>query len=396
MIRIAFLINFNYKVWFGGTNLIKNLIYCIKKYSKNKFQPVLIVRKSLKSKDLKEFKGIKVIKSDIFDQNLLRRILIKIQILLFGKSSQLESFFKKHKISLISHSNVLAYNFFTGEKSKIKCISWIADFQYLYFPKNFTLKTIILRKLNILMCIAHTSKILLSSYDAQKDLKKVSEKAYKKSAVSQFYFESPKKGHLLSLNYLRNKFKLSNKFFYLPNQYWVHKNHITVLKALKYLKNKNYNFTVVSTGHKEDHRDSSYFDKIQKYIKLNDLQINYKYIGVVNYLEVLSLMYHCVALINPSKFEGRHSSLEQARSLGKQMLLSKINIHKEQAAPRSLYFNKEQSFELAKLMKKTWLNYSSKKNSFFYNKAVKQNKLNLIKYYKNWEKVALEVLNSNL
>ena len=78
------------------------------------------------------------------------------------------------------------------------------------------------------------------------------------------------------------------------------------------------------------------------------------------------------------------------------MLLSKINIHKEQAAPRSLYFNKEQSFELAKLMKKTWLNYSSKKNSFFYNKAVKQNKLNLIKYYKNWEKVALEVLNSNL
>ena len=89
------------------------------------------------------------------------------------------------------------------------------------------------------MCIAHTSKILLSSYDAQKDLKKVSEKAYKKSAVSQFYFESPKKGHLLSLNYLRNKFKLSNKFFYLPNQYWVHKNHITVLKALKYLKREN-------------------------------------------------------------------------------------------------------------------------------------------------------------
>ena len=70
MIRVAFLINFNYKVWFGGTNLIKNLIYCIQKYSKNKFQPILIVRKSLKSKDLKEFKGIKVIKSDIFDQNL--------------------------------------------------------------------------------------------------------------------------------------------------------------------------------------------------------------------------------------------------------------------------------------------------------------------------------------
>ena len=65
MIRIVFLINFNYKVWFGGTNLIKNLIYCIQKYSKNKFQPILIVRKSLKSKYLKEFKGIKVLNSNL-------------------------------------------------------------------------------------------------------------------------------------------------------------------------------------------------------------------------------------------------------------------------------------------------------------------------------------------
>jgi hypothetical protein len=116
---------------------------------------------------------------------------------------------------------------------------------------------------------------------------------------------------------------------------------------------------------------------------------------MVNYSEVLSLMYHCVALINPSKFEGRHSSLEQARSLGKQMLLSKINIHKEQSPPRSLYFNKEQSLELAKLMKKTWVNYSAKKNPFYYNKAVKKNKLDLIKYYKNWEKVVTEALNLN-
>ena len=396
MIKVAFLINYNPRSWLGGTNVIKNLIYCIKRFSNRRIEPVLIVRKSLSRKDSREFKNIKLIKTDIFDQNLLGRIILKLEILLFGKSKKIESFFKKNNIKLISHSNALAYNFFTGKKSSIKCLSWVADFQYLHFPNYFKFNTKFLRNLNIKFCAIHSSKILLSSYDAQQDLKKVSLKAYNKSVVSQFYFQSPKKGHLLSLNYLRNKFKLSNKFFYLPNQYWIHKNHITVLKALKYLKNKNYNFTVVSTGHKKVHRDNSYFGKIQKYIKLNDLQINYKYIGVVNYLEVLSLMYHCVALINPSKFEGRHSSLEQARSLGKQMLLSKINIHKEQSAPRSLYFNKEQSFELAKLMKKTWHNYSSKKNSFFYNKAVKQNKLDLIKYYKNWEKVALEVLNSNL
>ena len=393
MIRVAFLLNFDSKSWLGGTNLIKNLIYCIKRFSNDKIETVLIVRKSLSVKDAKQFTNIKLIKTDIFDKNLLNRIILKVEILIFGRSKKIDNFLKKKNIKIISHSNALAYNFFTGKKSSVKCLSWIADFQHLHYPNYFKLKTRMLRNLNIIFCAIHSPRILLSSYDAQKDLKKVSKKAYKKSAVSQFFFESPKKKEILSLSYLKEKFKLDNKFFYLPNQYWAHKNHIVVLKALKYLKNNKCNYTVVSTGHKEDHRNSFYFDKIQKYIKVNNLQINYKYIGLVDYSEVISLMYHCVALINPSEFEGRHSSLEQARSLGKQMILSKINIHKEQSPPRTLYFNKDRSPQLAKLMKKTWSNYHPQKNSFYYYKAVRQNKLNLIKYYKDWEKVVTEVIN---
>ena len=70
---------------------------------------------------------------------------------------------------------------------------------------------------------------------------------------------------------------------------------------------KNNNFQVISTGNKNDHRNSLYFDEINLYIKKNNLDLNYRYIGLVSYPEVLSLIYHSVALINPSKFEGRHS-----------------------------------------------------------------------------------------
>ena len=41
-------------------------------------------------------------------------------------------------------------------------------------------------------------------------------------------------------------------------------------------------------------------------------------------------MFHSVAVINPSEFEGRSSTVEQAKSLGKQVILSNIKIHKEQ------------------------------------------------------------------
>ena len=214
-----------------------------------------------------------------------------------------------------------------------------------------------------------------------------------KSAVSQFYFKSPKKKELFSLNFLKKKFYISDKFFYLPNQYWAHKNHIVVLKALKYLKNKNNNLQVISTGNKNDHRNSLYFDEINLYIKKNNLDLNYKYIGLVKYSEVLSLMYHSVALINPSKFEGRHSSLEQARSLGKQSILSNINIHKEQAVPNSYYFNIENFVQLSKIMNKLWKSYSPKNNLENFKKASKQNDINLKGYYQNWKSVVDTVIN---
>tara|TARA_B100001057_G_scaffold103862_1_gene101305 strand:+ start:389 stop:1570 length:1182 start_codon:yes stop_codon:yes gene_type:complete len=392
MKKVAFLLNYNPKSWLGGTNLIENFIECIRKFSKNKIQPVLIVRKSQNLNDLKGFKNVNIIKTDIFDKGVLQRIFYKIEILIFGKSKQIDNFFIKNKIYLISHSNALAYNFFTGKKSKIKCLSWIADFQYLHYPEFFKFKTRILRNFNIFLCSLHSQKILLSSYDAQKDLKSLSKKAYSKSAVSQFYFKSPKKNELFSLNFLKKKFHTGDKFFYLPNQYWSHKNHIVVLKALKYLKSKNINLKVISTGNKNDHRNSSYYDETISYINKNNLAVNYKYIGLVSYSEVLSLIYHSVALINPSKFEGRHSSLEQARSIGKQCILSNISIHKEQAVPNSYYFNLENFMQLSKLMNKLWNNYSPKNNLVNFKIASKENELNLKKYYLNWKKVADNII----
>ena len=116
MIKVAFLINYNPKSWLGGTNLIKNFIDCINKFSNKKVEPVLIVRKSQKLSDLKDFKNIKIIKTGIFDKSLIERIFYKLEILIYGKSKQIDNFFLKNNIDLISHSNALAYNFFTGKE----------------------------------------------------------------------------------------------------------------------------------------------------------------------------------------------------------------------------------------------------------------------------------------
>jgi glycosyltransferase involved in cell wall biosynthesis len=49
-------------------------------------------------------------------------------------------------------------------------------------------------------------------------------------------------------------------------------------------------------------------------------------------------MHHAVAFINPSRFEGWSTSVEEAKSMGKQIVLSDIPVHREQAPSRGFFF----------------------------------------------------------
>ncbi len=42
-------------------------------------------------------------------------------------------------------------------------------------------------------------------------------------------------------------------------------------------------------------------------------------LGVVPFKNILFLIYHSTVVINPSKFEGRSSTIEQANSMGKKL-----------------------------------------------------------------------------
>jgi hypothetical protein len=397
MIKIGFIINFDYRLWYGGTNVIKNLICCIKKYSNNTLEPILFVRKSLDRELLKkEFGSIEIIKSDILDRGLFSRIYSKILILFIGRDPKLELYFKKHNIKLISHSNVFAYNFFTGVNSSIKCLSWITDFQHIYYPKYFTIRSIILRNLNIFFCIRHSSKILLSSYDSQNDLKKISKRAFDKSIVSQFYFEFKNRKDIITLSQLKKKFNIKSNFFFIPNQYWKHKNYEVVIESLFFLKKKNKlnNLLILSSGNNEDHRNKNYFSEIMNLLEKYNLDNNFRYIGLITHEEVASLIFHSIAVINPSKFEGRNVSVEQARSMGKQVILSDINIHKEQYSPRTNFFNPDHYKDLAIIIFNKWNKFKIKDEIKNRNITIKKNKNNLFEYYKNYEKIINYVLDA--
>ena len=386
MIKVGFIINFNSKKWLGGFNLIINLIKSLRILKKKQIEPILIIDENVPLNELKRF-NIKIIKTNYFSkEKTYQRIFNKILIHLFGKSYLYDRFFKILKIDILSHTLLSL-----GKKSSIKSFPWIPDFQYYHYPENFSLKNRIMKKLNIVFLGKHSNKIILSSKSARNDLKKISYNAYKNSVSNPFSFDLLKKNQIINSSKIKKKYKLKNNFFYLPNQYFVHKNHMVVLKALKKLLNnkKNKDITIVSTGFNNDHRNPNYFKEIMLYIKKNKLNNNFIYLGVVPYKDMMSLIYNSVALINPSKFEGWSRSVEQAKSMGKKILLSDISVHKEQNPKRVEFFSQNNYDELASKIKKIWFGYNYKYEKILINRSYRALEKKLSKYASDYQEIIL-------
>ena len=73
----------------------------------------------------------------------------------------------------------------------------------------------------------------------------------------------------------------------------------------------------------------------------------FRVLGAIPSWHLAVLMHHAMAFINPSLFEGWSTSVEEAKSMGKQVLLSDIAVHREQAPARGFFFHPHDEGALA-------------------------------------------------
>jgi hypothetical protein len=378
--NIGFIINFNKQDWIGGYNYYLHLFNGLKNRKNSKFKPVIILDNKNRLLNNKELKKFDYIISDLFsNKSSLQRIINKLLIILFGKNFLIEKFFIKNNIYKVSHTS------FFGNKSRIKSYPWFPDFQEYYLPQFFSWKKIILRKINLYLAYRHSSGIIVSSKSVYDDLLKIYPKAIKKTKILRHNNSLISRKSLLNKKFLKKKFSIKKKFFLVPNHYWKHKNHMCILKALTKLK--NVDFTIISTGRCDDHRNPYYFNKIRKFINKHNLNDHYKILGLVNFNELISLMYHSCAVINPSKFEGWGNSASMALSMGKPVIVSNIKTHKELKGKSIFYFSPNNFIELSKLFKKLSKKIFLKKS---FKKSVNENNIKTEEFINNYLKILEE------
>lgn len=369
MKRIAFTL-IGGKSWVGGYNYQVNLLSSLALYEKERIQACLFLGVDVDDDILNRFKqiaGLEIAQSAIFNTKNTKVRLLK--ALICGNDSDALKIFTEHKIDVVFE----VANFY-GWRFPIPAIAWIPDFQHLHLSYLFSKFAYCKRELGFYAQIFSRRYIMLSSEDARKSC----EHFYPKSIGKTFVVKFAVSAQVIEVDAkpILALYKLPKHFFFLPNQFWKHKNHKCVIDALKIARDGGQNFVVAVSGMQLDTRDETYFPSLKKLIEENKLEQNFRLLGVIPYQHIQVLMSQCSALINPSKFEGWSTTVEEAKSLGVPMILSSLAVHKEQALDNAYYFDADSPMDLAKVLQKFRVVKDSKK-SILQEKAL-QNALNRV------------------
>jgi glycosyltransferase involved in cell wall biosynthesis len=333
-IKVAFVIDVG---WIGGINYFRNLLFAIEQVKERTIEPVIIVGKRSDTKLLNGLPNFQIIRTSILDESSFW----------WEKNRKYGNRLFKWLLN-INGIKVLSHTPHT-RLGNIKTIGWIPDFQHRHFPELFSKEQIIGRNNWFMEMAKNSTRILLSSEDACKDFNHFAPDYSYKVRVLNFV-SIPSIQNAPDLATLQKKYSFNRPYFYIPNQFWVHKNHKVVVDALIKLKSSRPDVLVISTGFTQDYRNPEYFSELERRIEEGAVSGNFKILGVVPYEDVVGLLVNAQAMINPSLFEGWSTSVEESKSLGVPMLLSDIAVHIEQAKNTAIFFSVNEPASLAEKM----------------------------------------------
>lgn len=359
-IRIGFTL-IGHGHWSGGENYLRNMLGVIQDFLSEDIEPYLFLTPQQAEKigdSLTEFLAAPpVIDTRIIGAGQGKRALTAF---IFGSDKQAASLFSDYGINVVFESAQ-----FYGSKFPIPVLSWIPDFQHRRLAHLFPKKAWYKRDFGFRLQTNGTRVIMLSSQDALKDCETFYPKMHGQSAVVPFAIDLNPAEHYPRIEQAKNDHNLPERYFYLPNQYWTHKNHRVVIEALGILAQSGELSDippVILTGRTTDPRDPELYDRDMA--RAHDLKCegHFRHLGLIPYADVFALNAGCLAMINPSRFEGWSTPVEEAKALGTPMLLSRIGLHQEQA-PDAHFFGLEDPQALADLIRHVSKRKASKRAS---------------------------------
>jgi glycosyltransferase involved in cell wall biosynthesis len=144
---------------------------------------------------------------------------------------------------------------------------------------------------------------------------------------------------------LRRKYGLARPFVFYPAQFWPHKNHAYILRALRVLKSRGLDIDAVFSG-----TDQGGLERVRKLAGNEQLGEQVKFVGFLPTVEMAQMYRSALALVMPTYFGPTNIPPLEAEALGCHLIYSDLPGHREFAGDDCFYCDLNRPESLADLI----------------------------------------------
>lgn len=335
-------------------NYLRNLLSALAELPDRPIQAIVFSGKQVpreRFEDLMPYLVDPPIVDSAWDGGVKKALLRDAPSLFFQKDLLAERMFRRQSIDV-----VFQHGTWFGCRFGLPTLAWIADFQHRYLPEMFSPARFLKREIGYKALSHCATRILVSSDAARRDCEQFYPRSMGRISVLPFAVRIDSDALKCDPRDIRAKYGLPERFFFLPNQLWKHKNHMIVLEAVRLLREEGSEVIVVASGSAQDVRHPEHPRTVLDRALHYGLGNAFFFLGLIPYRDILSLMRSALGVINPSLFEGWSTTVEEAKAIGAPLILSDLPVHREQVSTGAEFFDPKDPRALAQLLRTAWTN----------------------------------------
>ncbi|HEX3069341.1 MAG TPA: glycosyltransferase family 1 protein [Thermoanaerobaculia bacterium] len=236
----------------------------------------------------------------------------------------------------------------------IPLVFWMPDFQPWRMAELFSSELRTWYERHYITNGQIAARIVVSSNDGLRDLETYLPQFREKARVLHFCSIPTDEWWQRDPAGVAGAYGLPEKFFLLANQFSHHKNHPVVFEAVRRLRARGVPAVVACTGSTFGFRGNDYLESIEAFLREHDLTGAVRILDLIPRADQVALMRRAIAILQPSQFEGWSTVVEDAKTLGKPILVSDLPVHREQAPPNGVFLPAGDAEAWAEAMEKAW------------------------------------------
>lgn len=330
----------------GGYYYLLNLFCLLRQYESQQLTPILLVGDDEAQERLTPFQnlpGLEIRRSRALNRS--RQASAAARALLLGSDPQIKALLLDAALDVLFEAAM-----FYGWRSGCRVLAWFPDFQHRALPHLFSPFGWWRRELGFRLQVAARRHVIVSSHDALS----LALRHYlppQRVSVVRFSLPPPSAHDVERISTTVAKYALPSRYFFMPNQFWSHKNHLLVIEALARLAQHGEVPTVLASGQQVDLRHHGHFERVRDAVHRHGLEPYFLMPGLLPKEDMAPLLLGATALLNPSLYEGWSTPVEEAKSAGVPMILSDLDVHREQAEGQAVFFARHDPDSLAEALR---------------------------------------------